>query len=86
MFDILAKSFAIAQERSSNGWRAQADVVVEPDVRRFRHDDFGQARALIAAGESAMREALPALAPWFAAEINPSTMHPSAPMLAPTES
>ncbi len=86
MFDILAKSFAIAQERSGNGWRAQADVVVEPDVRRFRPDDFGQARALIAAGESAMREALPALLPWFAAEIQPPAIQPSAPVLAPTES
>jgi NTE family protein len=42
-------------------WKKHADMVVEPEVRTFGWDDFESADQLIAAGEAAMRQALPQL-------------------------
>jgi NTE family protein len=61
MLDVLGRSFSIAQRTAEPVWRAEADVVVEPEVRAYGWDEFERADELIAAGEKAMREALPRL-------------------------
>lgn len=59
MVDIIGRSFAIMQRHANRNWRAQADVLIEPDVARFVWDEFEKTRELIAAGEAATRAALP---------------------------
>jgi NTE family protein len=65
LFDVIGQSFAIAQDRMSQGWRTVADVVIEPDVAAFDFDDFKRAGDLLRAGERAMRRALPVLRKWL---------------------
>jgi NTE family protein len=57
--DVIGRSFAIIQQHAHPGWRGNADVVIEPDVKSFVWDDFEKAREVIAAGETATRIALP---------------------------
>jgi NTE family protein len=57
--DVIGRSFAIVQRRADSGWRAKADVVIEPNVRDFTWDDFAKTPELVAAGEQATLEALP---------------------------
>ena len=71
--EVLARSFSIAQRTAEPVWRAQADVVVEPDVAQFRWDDFARADDLIAAGQSAMRVALPRLRRLLEAQLGTTT-------------
>ncbi len=68
VFDVIGQSFSIALERSSEIWRGASDLVVEPDMTGFEYDDFARAGEMIRAGEVAMREALPQVKAWFAAE------------------
>jgi len=67
LFDVIGQCFAIAQENSYTLWRPWADLVLEPDVNSFKYDDFEQACEMIAAGESAMRAALPEVRKWLVA-------------------
>ena len=39
----------------------EADVVIAPEVGNVAYDDFSRKKALIEAGESATRQALPAI-------------------------
>jgi NTE family protein len=57
--DVIGRSFAIVQRHADAGWRAKADVVIEPNVREFAWDDFLRTPDLVAAGEQAAIEALP---------------------------
>jgi NTE family protein len=57
--DVLSRSFTIVQRHSDLGWRAQADVIIEPDVKPFVWDDFSKTPEMIAAGEAATLAALP---------------------------
>jgi NTE family protein len=57
--DVIGRSFAIVQRHADFGWRAKADVVIEPNVRDFTWDDFAKTPELVAAGEQAAVEALP---------------------------
>jgi NTE family protein len=66
LFDVIGQSFAIAQEMMSEGWRAAADLVIEPDVAGFDYDDFKRADELMRVGEKAMRQALPEVRKWLA--------------------
>ena len=59
--EIWARALSIATRAAEPVWRNESDVVVEPEVRQFDWDDFERADELIAAGEQAMREKLPAL-------------------------
>ena len=68
IFDVIGQSFSIALEHSAGVWRRASDLVVEPDVKGFAYDDFERASELIRAGEVAMRNALPQVKAWFAAE------------------
>lgn len=61
VMDVLARSFTIAQKTAAPLWKQHADIVVEPEVRTYSWDDFESADQLIAAGEAAMRKALPEL-------------------------
>jgi NTE family protein len=65
LFDVIGQSFAIAQDAMSFSWRSAADLVVEPDVAGFGYDDFKRSADLIAAGENAMRAALPTVRKWL---------------------
>ena len=55
LLDIVAKSFAIAQQRSGFLWQSISDLIVEPEIRQFRYDDFDRTAELVRAGETAMR-------------------------------
>jgi len=57
--DVIGRSFSIIQNYAHQSWRQEADLVVEPDVRRFFWDDFEKTPQMIAAGEAAARRALP---------------------------
>ena len=65
LFDVIGQSFAIAQDQMSHLWRGATDLLVEPDVSGFAYDDFKRAGELIAAGEVAMRKALPEVRKWL---------------------
>jgi len=65
LFDVIGKSFAIAQDMMSATWRGAADLVIEPDVAGFDYDDFKRAGELIRVGEHAMRRALPQVRDWL---------------------
>jgi NTE family protein len=71
LLDIVAKSFAIAQQRSGFLWQSISDLIVEPEIRQFRYDDFDRTAELVRAGETAMRAALPTLIHWFEKKQNP---------------
>jgi NTE family protein len=70
MFDMIAKSFAIAQQQNGTLWQSLADMVVEPEVRHFRYDAFERTADLVRAGETAMRSALPGLFRWLEGKKN----------------
>jgi NTE family protein len=61
LFEIVGESFRITQNLNQSSWRDRSDLVIEPELKDFRWDDFGRAGELIAAGEMAARRALPAL-------------------------
>ena len=72
LFDVIGQCFAIAQENSAALWRPWTDLVIEPEVKGFRYDDFEHSCELIRAGEAAMRAALPEVRAWLNASA-PST-------------
>jgi NTE family protein len=57
--DVLSRSFTIVQRHTDLGWRTQADVTIEPDVKPFVWDDFSKTPEMVAAGEAATLAALP---------------------------
>jgi NTE family protein len=65
LFDVIGQCFAIAQDMCASHWKEAADLVVEPDVSGFEYDAFVQTAALIKAGETATRAAVPALRKWI---------------------
>lgn len=69
LFDVIGQCFAIAQENSAALWRPWTDLLVEPEVKDFKYDDFEHSCDLIRAGEKAMRAALPELRGWLASPI-----------------
>ena len=65
LFDVIGQCFAIAQENSSALWRPWTDLLVEPEVKSFKYDDFEHSCDLIRAGEAAMRASLPEVRAWL---------------------
>jgi NTE family protein len=61
IFEIIGQSFSIAQNRLSESWMKDANLVIEPDVAGFAYDCFERTPELIVAGETAMRAVLPEL-------------------------
>lgn len=66
MFQVVNRCFQIMQSQSEEGWRSQTDVVIAPDVRGVDWDGFARGPQLIAVGEAAALEALPAIKRWIA--------------------
>jgi NTE family protein len=82
LFDVIGQSFAIAQDQMSHLWRGPANLVVEPDVAGFAYDDFKRAGELIAAGEVAMRKALPEVRKWIEAPVESGASVKATPVVA----
>jgi NTE family protein len=61
IFEVIGQCFSIAQSKLCESWVKDADLVIEPVVDGFSYDCFERAPELIAAGEAAMRAALPQL-------------------------
>jgi len=61
IFQVIGQAFQIAQGLNDATWRKSCNVVLEPETNEFQWDDFLRADDLIAAGERAARQALPAL-------------------------
>jgi len=59
--DVIVQCFAIAQARMSLQWIKDADLLLQPDVNGYAFDQFERADEMIAVGEQAMRDELPAL-------------------------
>ncbi|HLJ27395.1 MAG TPA: patatin-like phospholipase family protein [Candidatus Angelobacter sp.] len=65
LFDIVGRCIAIAQQKNWTLWRPGADLVIEPDIREFKYDDFESTTGLVRAGETAMRACIPQLMSWL---------------------
>ena len=65
LFDVIGQCFAIAQDMCASHWKEAADLIVEPDVNGFEYDAFVHTTALINAGATATRAAIPALRKWI---------------------
>ena len=74
VFDVIGQCFAIAQDMNCASWQKAADLVIEPNVNGFEYDDFEHCDHLMRAGETAMRDALPAVKKWLATapEVTPA--------------
>jgi len=59
LFEVIGQCFSIAQARVADSWKKDANLIIEPDVNGFAYDCFERTPELIAAGEVAMRTALP---------------------------
>ncbi len=59
LVDITSRSMDVVGTEGLKLQKQKADVLIEPNVDPFTHSDFGKARGLIAAGESAALAALP---------------------------
>ncbi len=65
LFDVIGQCFSIAQERMSDSWKRDADLVIEPNVDGFEYDCFDRAKELMLIGENSMRKALPKIRSWL---------------------
>lgn len=74
LFEVIGQCFAIAQEMNSHVWNQAADLIIEPDVKGFKYDDFEHSADLIRAGEAATRAALPEIRKWLQAEPQASKL------------
>jgi NTE family protein len=68
LFDVIGQCFAIAQEMNCERWKQAADLIIEPDVKGYKYDDFEHSADLIRAGELVTRAALPELRKWLPLE------------------
>lgn len=80
LFDVIGQCFSIAQERMSDSWKRDADLVIEPNVDGFEYDCFDKAKDLLKVGEESMRAQLPIIREWL--EAPP---HPPVPVLSTTQ-
>ncbi|MFB3915802.1 MAG: patatin-like phospholipase family protein [Terriglobales bacterium] len=85
VFDVIGQCFSIAQARMCSLWQSSADLILQPDVRGFSYDGFEHAPELIASGEQAAREALPALLSWITdPQVTVALAHATPVALPPT--
>lgn len=61
LFEVIGQCFSIAQDKMSDLWKKDADLVLEPDVNGFSYDCFERAKELIAIGEKSAIACLPVL-------------------------
>ncbi|HKV03848.1 MAG TPA: patatin-like phospholipase family protein [Candidatus Acidoferrales bacterium] len=57
--EVISRSFSIIQTAASQLWRADVDVLIEPNVHHILWDEFVKTPQLVAAGEAATQEAIP---------------------------
>jgi NTE family protein len=65
VFEVVNRCFQILHERTEDGWRADSDLVITPDVRAITWDGFGSGPELLKAGEAAALAALPKIQAWL---------------------
>jgi NTE family protein len=65
IFQVLSRCFQILQSRLEDGWRAETDLVIAPDVRGVSWNDFSSGARLVQAGEAAALSALPEIEDWL---------------------
>jgi NTE family protein len=68
LFDVIGQCFSIAQEMTCGVWKQAADLVIQPEVNNYRYDAFEHTAALVRAGETATRDAIPAIKKWLQIE------------------
>ena len=68
LFDVIGQCFSIAQDTNGDRWRQAADVIIQPDVKGYKYDDFEHSAELIRAGEGVARAAVPELRKWLPLE------------------
>ena len=66
VFQVVNRCFQIMQSRNEQGWRADSDLVIAPDVRAVQWDGFTHGPELLKAGEAAALAALPKIQSWLA--------------------
>lgn len=57
--EVIGRSFSVMQMTGLQPWRELADLVIEPEVHHVLWDGFDKTPQLVAAGEEAMRAAIP---------------------------
>jgi len=75
--DVIGRSFSIIQRQIQQSWREKADLVIEPDVKRFLWEEFERSPELIAGGEAAARAALPRIRAALAQPARPAVGRPA---------
>ena len=83
LFDVIGQCFSIAQERMSDSWKRDADLVIEPNVDGFEYDCFDRAKELMKVGEDSMREALPQIRSWLEPQAVKLTTSRTVPVTPP---
>jgi NTE family protein len=68
LFDVIGQCFSIAQDTNGDRWKQAADVIIQPDVKGYKYDDFEHSAELIRAGEVVARAAVPELRKWLPLE------------------
>src|SRR5260370_35400149 len=76
MFGVLSRCFQLMSARNENDWRRYSNVVIKPPVANMAWDSFASAKNLIAAGEKAAMEAMPAIKRWQPTPIPPPAAAP----------
>lgn len=69
VFEVIGQCFAIAQEMNSSVWKQATDMLIEPDVGRYKYDDFEHSAELVRAGEVVTRAAMPEIRKWLQTEV-----------------
>jgi len=67
IFDVIGQCFSIAQDKMCHVWKADADLVIEPNIQGVGYDAFERAPELVAAGEASTRAAMADIKRWFEA-------------------
>jgi len=80
LFDVIGQCFSIAQDMNCAQARACADLIIEPDVSGYRHDDFEHSSELVRIGEQIARAELPKIRKWLPKPVDAS--EPSSTKLA----
>lgn len=57
--EVISRSFSIIQGTAMQPWRAEVDVLLQPNVHHVLWDEFSKTPQLIAAGEESARAAIP---------------------------
>jgi NTE family protein len=57
--EVISRSFSIIQGTATQPWRAEVDVLLQPNVHHVLWDEFSKTPQLIAAGEESARAAIP---------------------------